>query len=233
MIVKPSIAFEDMRKSAGGVTASRNKSRLYVKNRISPRNPRTESQMNVRSRLSANSKAWGELTQEQRDAWNAFALTVFGRRILGSAAKISGFNCYVRLANNLSMIDQAPVSTPPLLPEFPIFEIVSVSYTAASEPNPEKLEITFSGLASLTSQTLVIRTTANFSAGKNSLPSALREIGTYTTITSNKVNITDGYKAKFGTVPAIGMKIEVETYLIDNATGVASLKQTFVWLRGA
>ena len=30
MIVKPSIAFEDMRKSAGGVTASKNKARLYI-----------------------------------------------------------------------------------------------------------------------------------------------------------------------------------------------------------
>ena len=56
MIVKPSIAFEDMRKSAGGVTASKNKARLYLKNRISPRNPRSDAQTKVRATLTTFAK---------------------------------------------------------------------------------------------------------------------------------------------------------------------------------
>lgn len=230
MIVKPSIAFEDMRKSAGGVTASKNRSRLYIKNRITPRNPRTDAQTEVRSRLATNSKNWSNLTQAQRNAWDEFATTAVGKRMLGSAAKISGFNCYVRVSNNLDLINKTPITEPPIMPEFTPFEITGVTYTAPAGETAGSLNIAINGLSSLTNQTLIVEATAGFSAGRTSFATKLRYIGQYTTLTSGAVNVLEGYNAKFGQFPAAGNKVQFRVYIIDNATGIASLKQSFVML---
>lgn len=230
MIVKPSIAFEDMRKSAGGVTASKNRSRLYIKNRITPRNPRTDAQTEVRARLATNSKNWAALTQAQRNAWDEFATTAVGVRMLGSAAKISGFNCYVRVSNNLDLIGQTPISEPPIMPEFTPFEITGVTYTAAAGETAGTLNVLFNGISSLNAQTMVIEATAGFSQGRASFTSKLRYIGHYSEITGGGINVLSDYVTKFGNFPDAGNKVQFRAYIIDNATGIASLKQSFVLL---
>lgn len=233
MIIKTSIAVEGLNGSAGGVTAAKNRSRMYFKNRISPRNPRTTAQLSVRGRLSSSSKAWRGLTQEQRMQWDEFSKTETGRRILGEAAKISGFNVFVRVANNLALIGQAIIDVPPTVPEFPVFEITGVTYTAASGDTPASLSLAISGLSSIAGKTIVVRATGGFSAGRASFPTQLRDLGTYTAIASGALNVYDDYAAKFGEVPGIGQKVQFEVFLIDNTSGIASLRQTFVWLHSA
>ena len=230
MIVKPSIAFEDMRKSAGGVTASKNKARLYLKNRISPRNPRSDAQTKVRATLTTFAKNWAVLTPEQRDAWNEAAKSVMGVRILGNAAKISGFNLYVRINSNLDMIGKEAIQVPGTGAEFAPFDIVSIAYVAAADQNSAKLNVTFSGIESLTAQTLVIRATPGFSQGRESYPALLRNIGVFTEISAGVVDIATKYQAVLGAFPASGQKIQIEAFLVDNATGEASLKQSLTYL---
>lgn len=233
MIVKPSIMVEDFRKSAGGVTASKNKSRLYVKNRITPRNPRTESQTQVRSDLTTNSRAWSQLTQAQRDAWNEYAKSVLGRRQLGAAAKISGFNAYMRIANNLAVINLPALTMPPSSVEFPVYEISNVVYVAPVGETPGTLTISFAGLTTLTGMHMIVKATAPFSGGRASLPSALRVITNNASVATGSTEVLASYNAKFGAFASAGQKVEIQVYLIDDATGLASLKQSFVYLQSA
>ena len=64
----------EARGKLGGVVFSRNTSGAYARQKVSPVQPRTPAQLNQRSRLTAVSKVWETLTQNQREAWKAFSL---------------------------------------------------------------------------------------------------------------------------------------------------------------
>lgn len=225
MIVKPSVMFEDMRKSAGGVTASKNKSRLYVKNRISPRNPRTAAQLDVRASLSDHSKKWSDLTQAQRDAWNEAAKSTTGRRELGEAAKISGFNFYVRCNNNLALINSPLIDAPAQPAATPSFEISSLSVIAATDSKAASITMNLSSVPT----DFIVRATAPFSAGKASDETGLRIIAVNPENNPESgIDLTAAYTAKFGSSFKKGEKIQFEVYAIDSTSGTASLRQTRV-----
>ncbi len=233
MKAKTSPLFDDLSGKAGSIVAARNKGGLYVKPRRIPRNPRTRAQMSTRGILSSNSKAWETLTQLQRDAWNIAATNYQGSKNFGENVKLSGINAFVKFNNNLSMIGQPPINEPPVIPEFPIFNIASVIYTPAEENTPAKIEITLGGSQINADYFIVCRATAAFPQGRETMTSALRNIYTQVSDETNKIEIYDDYLAKFGTFPEIGKKIHFEVFLIGKTSGVASLKQSFVWLREA
>lgn len=233
MKAKTSPLFDDLSGKAGNIVASKNSGGLYVKPRRIPRNPRTSAQMSTRGILSSNSKAWEALTQLQRDAWNIAAVSYQGNKNFGENVKLSGINAFVKFNNNLSMIGQAPINEPPTVPEFPVFNIASAVYTAAEENTPAKLELTLGGSKIGADYFIVCRATASFSAGRESMASALRNIYLKVSDETNKIEVYDDYLAKFGSFPEAGKKIHFEVFLIGKTTGVASLKQSLVWLREA
>ena len=230
MKVKPSIAFEDMRGKAGGVVASKNLSRLYIKNRITPRNPQSTAQMDLRASMTNGSRDWAKLTQSQRDAWNNVAKDWRGKRILGEAAKLSGVNCYMRIYQNMNVIGGTALDVPPVIPEFPTFEIEGVTFTAASGETPARLVISIPDLVDVEGKKIVVRATPGFSAGRQKLETSLRIVSVENAYTAGGLNIASAYTERLGAFPTAGQKAMFEVYLIDTATGVASLKQNFVLL---
>lgn len=236
MIVKPSIAFEDMRKSAGGVTASKNKARLYIKNRITPRNPKTEKQMQVRSDLTTNSRAWANLTQAQRDAWDEEAKTAYGRRELGEAAKISGFSLFMRCNQNLATIAGTEIKVPGTTPDFPVYQMWSFGASVASNGQIRvgaSLDATYEELPA----NIVIRATAPFGPGRASNITGLRiikagawqdDVDANAETESYNLDLSTEYTNTLGAGVKVGDKIQFEMYFIDPTSGYASLKQTAV-----
>lgn len=236
MIVKPSIAFEDMRKSAGGVTASKNKARLYIKNRITPRNPKTERQMQVRSDLTSNSRAWQNLTQAQRDAWDEAAKTAYGRRELGEAAKISGFSLFMRCNQNLATIGATEVKVPGNVPDFPVFEMWGIAVTVTPTGTIKVTGNVPEDYENLPTN-VVIRATAPFGAGRASNLTGLRIIKAGEWIDdvvnnpeqdTRQIDLTQAYTNVLGAGIKAGDKIQFEVYFIDPTSGYASLKQNSI-----
>lgn len=209
-----------MRGSAGSVTASKNKSRLYLKRHVIPRNPRTAAQITARDRLATNSRAYVGLTQAQRDAWIEAAKLYVGKRILGEAAKLSGLNAFSRVNNNLLLIGKNTITEPPAPVEFVQIGITSVQLAATTNA----LTINITPNKAITGQTLVVQATPVLSPGRASLPSALRVIDSFVVAAGGSINIDASYKAKFGVAPQDGQKIQVEVYLIDDVSGLSSLK---------
>ena len=93
----PSIAFEEMSGSAKGVTAAKMKSRKYIRNRGYGGSVRTASQAKVKGVFKQLQAKWRTLSNENLLAWNKLALSVEGRSVLGTKAKISGANLFTRL----------------------------------------------------------------------------------------------------------------------------------------
>ena len=97
MKYNPSIAFDEMSGSAKGVTAAKTRGRKYIRNRGYGGSTRTSFQSSVKAVFKQLSQAWQGLTNEQILAWNAAANTAQGKSVLGTKAKISGANLFMRL----------------------------------------------------------------------------------------------------------------------------------------
>lgn len=115
MLIKSALITEAS-GSIGGLTASRNKGGQYLKARFVPTNPNTELQQAARSVFAACSSGWtNDITQSQREAWNAYAAEIPNRKnALGASIQTSGQNEFVAANCVLSAAGLDPVTAPPL-----------------------------------------------------------------------------------------------------------------------
>jgi hypothetical protein len=94
--------------SVGGVTFSRNRGGPYMRTRAVPVNPNTTFQQEVRSLMATLTSGWiDDLTDDQRAAWDTYALNVHLSNPLGSPRNVGGLAMYVR--SNISRLQADPV----------------------------------------------------------------------------------------------------------------------------
>ena len=87
--------------SVGGLTYARNRGGQYVRARISPVNPASPRQSEVRQVFAALSNYWSTvLTDVQRAGWDQYASQVPLTNSLGESTTVSGINMFQR-ANTL------------------------------------------------------------------------------------------------------------------------------------
>lgn len=225
MKFKPSVAFEDFAGSAGSVTASKNRGGKYLKTRINPLNPKTTYQTAVRSSLSKFSKGFAKLTEAQRLVWNDAAKLITTVNSLGVHSVLSGFNYYLQLNLNLQVIGGTQVAAPPTAPVvFPSVAILALAILT------DKSVVQVETVSLPHQQTFVVDSTPSFSLGRASFPSKLRQVTTLagSAVAYQVLHIDDGLESRFGAQYVVGEKRQVSVYIIDNATGVASARTTFV-----
>lgn len=92
-------------KFDGGIIFENTRGLPVAKRMKRPPNPQSQSQTLTRNRLSVLSRAWGDLTQAQRDAWDAAA-----------PGLATGYNNYVGLGIKALEMDETPVGDPPVTP---------------------------------------------------------------------------------------------------------------------
>lgn len=108
-----------VRGTVGGVVYSANKGGTFVKGWGRGANPRTPYQTGIRSDLAGMGRVWQGLTDVQRAAWDAFALTdpepTFNS--LGDPVLLSGWGYFCRLNIRRAQYSLAPLTDPPPAPE--------------------------------------------------------------------------------------------------------------------
>jgi len=104
--------------SQANTTASRNRYGQYYRTRATPTNPSSAAQGDVRNTLRNASQGWGGLTQGQRDAWAAYALTHPVTDSLGQTMTLTGHSMYVKLYAQSMAVGLTPSATPPADPAF-------------------------------------------------------------------------------------------------------------------
>jgi len=97
--------------SVGGVTFSRNRGGPYMRTRAIPVNPNTTFQQQVRSLMATLTSGWiDDLTDDQRAAWDTYALNVHLPNPLGAPRNVGGLAMYVR--SNIPRLQADPVKYP-------------------------------------------------------------------------------------------------------------------------
>jgi len=205
----------------GGHVASRNSAGSYLRTKVTPVNPQTVDQVASRARLGANAKGWTQITQAQRDAWNSSASGFTAKNVFGDNIKLSGINVYGRLNNNLNLIGEVSISTPPIAESFAGPTIVTINSVVAGGVLTIGPDIAVpAGSAG------VVRMTAPQSAGKKFVKSEFRVIDIAPAGSVAPYDVSDAYVAKFGALPLEGEKVFVETFLISTTSGIASQRVT-------
>lgn len=87
----------EARGSVGGTVFSRNKAGAYMRNRVTPVNPGSSFQQNVRFAVATLASRWVEiLTPAQRAAWETYSANVLLPNSLGQPRDVGGIAMYIR-----------------------------------------------------------------------------------------------------------------------------------------
>lgn len=204
----------DGRGKIGGHVASKNRAGAYFRTKVTPVNPQSSAQLNARNRFTNFSQGWSGLTDEQRAAWNAAVVHFARTDIFGDLKNPTGFNLYQRLNNNLAVIEEAPLTAPPL--PVAVQPVVATDLTAVA--SPASLSLGFDPAITTDSKVKVFAT-APQTPGRSYVKSAYRLIGVLGSNDTSPKNITAMYTSKFGTLGEAGQKIFVKIEVVAQATG--------------
>jgi len=210
----------------GGHVITKNRAGYAMRTKVTPSNPNTQYQANVRSRLVAISQAWSSLTEAQRLAWNNAVDAFKKTNVFGDLVTPSGFNLYQRLNNNLVTIGIAVIDTPPL-PEA-VGAMTSMSLAAVNATGA--ITLTFAPAIGA-GDTFKVFATTSINPGKSFVKNQFRLIGTIDSTDASPLDIKTMYDAKFGAVGAAGQKIFVQVVGVNKTTGQEGIEgQAFAFI---
>ncbi len=101
-----------MRGKLRDTVFTRNRQGTALRARVTPLNPPTIEQQNQRAILAAVASEWRNITEAQRQTWNALAAQLSGN--------LTGFNVYVRVNATLVTLGIPALQTAPAQPAFGI-----------------------------------------------------------------------------------------------------------------
>lgn len=170
---------QDARGKQNGLIYSKNRYGSYVKRKVTPINPRTTAQTEVRSNFSSLTKGWGsELSATQITGWNTFA-TLFPRTdVFGNAKVLSGQNMFISLNQRMLQAGQPILLDPPVNQDvIPI----PIDPTTLLATGGEEQTITLTGTAAPPPDTIFyVWSQAPYGQGRQPISNSWRFIGVAT-----------------------------------------------------
>lgn len=213
MKVKFGSEIVDGRGKIGGHVFAKNRSGNYKRVKVTPVNPQTSFQQDVRNRLSTYSSNWAGLTEAQRDAFDGAVDRFAKTDIFGDLRNPTGKNLYTRLNINLDEIGGTAITAPPAT--LPVVEGKITAVNAAA------------GLGTLTidfenenaNMTYIVSATPQISPGKNYVKNLYRDIAVVTSAAIDGYNLAAEYTARFGALVE-GQKMFVKVTAVRTTTGL-------------
>lgn len=131
--------------SIGGTTYSHNRGGMYMRARAIPTNPNSLAQQGVRNSFSTLSQQWGGLlTQLQRDAWTAYAVTTPVTDRLGDPLTLTGQQMFIRCNSLRFLAGYSAVADGPTTSG--LAELGPVSMTGLLGPDDLELQFAATGV---------------------------------------------------------------------------------------
>lgn len=200
-----------------GTVMSKGRSGAIARVRVKPTNPRTNKQIQQRSRLSVRSGNWRGLTAVQQAAWNAAAESGewAKKNTLGISFNPTGAQLYNELNLNLEKIAASTIADVPVKASLPA---VLLGALTAADATPA-LSLAFTGTLGANAS-LAIYATAPLSPGiSRPSRSKYRYLSTYASTTP--ANLLSAYQALYGD-PIEGQKIFVYAEVVSEISGQAA-----------
>ena len=200
----------------GGHVASKNKGGNYLRTKVTPANPQTAEQSNVRSIFATISSGWSSLTESNRLSFADKVGEYSQTNIFGDLKSPTAKALYQRLNQNLLLVGRPKLSVCPSPTAIPTATFDAVVYVDGSSLSAEFL-------GSCTGSYVVISATPPMSAGTSFVKNKLRVVSTVQGDVDFGVNIMSDYVAKFGVIPVNSNIVFAVKFI--NANGQASPMQ--------
>lgn len=208
----------DMRNKLNGSVMSKNRYGNYVRNKVTPTNPQTTSQVAARNRLATWSQAWRGITQSQRNGWISGASSFPIIDIFGQSKILAGNALFTQLNVNLALVGASDIADLPEPVAIPALTALSVT---AAEGTPA-LSVVFAPTPVGTGFALLVEATPPIPPSRQFVKNQFRVIATVAAAGSSPFNALTAYQAKFGD-PVAGQVIYVRIRLISTTTGQAGI----------
>jgi hypothetical protein len=183
-----------------------------------PSNPRTASQMSVRTILSRVAARWRVLQEAQRAAWMAAAKEAKSNTRLGQNGTLSGFLLFAKINCTLAQFGEDQVDAPPAQPQFP--DLAPQNLVITNTAGVITLKLT---CPTNPGENTIIRASAPVSQGRETCDN-FRVLGTCPAPAAGSADITSLYTGRYG-VPPVAKKVYVRVnQFVD---GWESLPTTF------
>lgn len=139
--VKYGGGIQDIRGSLAGQVHSRNTFGNYIRQKVSPVQPRTSRQLEVRELFTSFSRRFSQvLTDEQQEAWRQAAASTPVRDVFGDSITLTGINLYTRLNSLRALMGLEPLDEPPPVVQVGAPELTNV----VANPAAPTLTVDFS-----------------------------------------------------------------------------------------
>lgn len=195
----------------GGHVLSKNRGGSYARTKVTPTNPRTSYQTNVRGVFATISSGWSSLTDAERASWNNSVAAYATTNIFGDLKNPSGKALYQKINQNLIISGQFAVTVCPQPIEVPYLAVSS----AVGDASSGTMTITTTGDG--TGTVTLVYATPILSQGTSFVKNRLRLIAALPGATDETFNVGSEYVAKFGAMSA-GANIKYELVVV-NANG--------------
>lgn len=194
--IKFGMMMTDARGKLGGQVFSKNRSGAYIRTKVTPSNPQTSAQAQVRSNLATLSAGWNSLTAEQISQWNSSVDDWTSTDVFGDIKKPTGKNLFVKLGLNC-LNNYLPInSSVPQKIEMP--SLVGVSATL----NNTTGALIISDLPEFEDGKYQVEATPPVQMGVSFVKNKFRVIDSLSRSAAATENVTAFYEQKFGS--AIG-----------------------------
>jgi hypothetical protein len=216
----PGAIISEIRNKIAATVYTKNKAGASIRNRVTPINRRSPNQTLRRQQLASLSSGWRNLTQAERDGWNAAGASFPQTDNLGQTVFLTGEQLYVRCNANLLLTGNAQITSAPSPASFAVLAFTSLAATA----DDGVISLAFSPTVP-TGFELVVRASAPVSAGKSFMPSsAFKFIQSIAPAATSPQLLTTAYANVWGAITgATDQKIFVEMFLVEQASGLAGI----------
>lgn len=213
------IGVADARNKLGGHVFSKNRNGAYVRQKVSPSQPRTPAQLTIRSQFGSNSNAWGMiLTDAQRAGWIALASSNPTPDQFGNPQVLTGLQMYQRINRNLHTIGVARLDDAPV--DQHVDGLTGTTLTATFTGNVLTLAFTATPLDA--AMHIVIFATPPVSPGKSFFTPLLKLVyADLNDMSTSPVNIYTDWSTIFGPLQPT-QKIGASAFIINDTNGAAS-----------
>lgn len=241
----------DARKKIGGVVFTKGRTGAVVRRKVSPTQPRTQDQRNVRASFSALSKNWATaaatglgapaakigatlgttlsgLTPTQRAGWVALANAFTRKDQFGNTKILTGLQIYQSCNRNLESIAAGSISDAPANLDAGSPGTLTVTATAGTTP---ALTVD-ADTEPATAEAAAVYAAAQVSPGRVFIGKRYRLIFTATPGTAGPYDVLTAYTSKFGALVA-GKQLPLLLAYINSTTGAKGQPSAATQLVGA
>ena len=206
----------DARKKIGGIVATKGHAGNFMRKKVSPIQPRSQAQRNVRANFTANSKTWATLGATVIAGFNALAKSTPKKDRFGQSVTLTGFQLYQQLSRNISTVSGTPLAAAPTSLTAPSAGSLTVVCSAGT-PTFTVAPATYPP----TGSSMAIYASPQLSPGRQFVGKNYKLVSVLAyNVTPVAADIKSAYTQMYGTLVA-GKNIQVLCKIINKTTGAA------------